>query len=190
MVSSERASAEQASFLYFAFGSNLDEARLHLHCPSARLLLPARLADHRLAFSIESKRSWHGGVADVLPVPGEELWGALWLIAGEHSRPLDEQEGLFRDPPAYMRYPVTVTTAAGDEVHCRSYRVVRPHPDGFAPSPAYRDTLLRGARAVGLPPPYIVRLEAIADKRLRGRRTALTRRPPPRSNQRALLNLV
>jgi len=54
-------------FLYFGYGSNLDEERLHIHCPSARLVGIARLADHRLAFSIESKNTWHGGVADVRP---------------------------------------------------------------------------------------------------------------------------
>ncbi len=155
-------------FLYFAFGSNLDAQRLQIHCPSARFVLPARLADHRLAFSIESKNTWYGGVADLLPSAGDEVWGALWAIAGEHSRALDEQEGVFREPPAYGRYPVTVTTAAGDGVSCRCYRVVEPDPDGFAPSPAYRETILRGARAVGLPADYIARLEAIEDNGYRG----------------------
>ena len=42
-----------APFLYFGYGSNLDEARLHLHCPSARLVTTARLGGYRLAFSIE-----------------------------------------------------------------------------------------------------------------------------------------
>ena len=155
--------AGEPDFLYFAFGSNLDAERLHEHCPSARFVLAARLADHRLAFTIRSERTWHGGVADVLPSPGDEVWGALWAIAGEHSRPLDEQEGVFRDPPAYRRTEVNVTTAAGDRVSCRSYRVAAPDPDGFKPSPAYRETVLRGARAVGLPPEYVARLEAIED---------------------------
>ncbi len=166
-MASEPASAEP-DFLYFSFGSNLDVERLHIHCPSARFVLPARLAGHRLAFSIESRNTWHGGVADVLPSPDDEVWGALWAIAGEHSRALDEQEGVFREPPAYRRYPVTVTTAAGDSVSCRCYRVVAPDPDGFAPSPAFIDTLLRGARAVGLPADYVARLEAIEDNGYRG----------------------
>lgn len=153
--------ASAPDFLYFGFGSNLDVERLHVHCPSARLVLPARLAGHRLAFTLKSRRNWHGGVADILPDPGGEVWGALWAIDGEHSLALDEQEGLFRDPPAYERYPVAVTTAAGDEVTCRSYRVASPDPKGFAPSPAYKETLLRGARALALPDHYIAALEAI-----------------------------
>jgi gamma-glutamylcyclotransferase (GGCT)/AIG2-like uncharacterized protein YtfP len=156
-------STPEPDFLYFAFGSNLDAERLRIHCPSARFVLSARLADHRLAFSIESRNTWHGGVADVLPSAGDEVWGALWAISGEHSRSLDEQEGVFREPAAYRRYRVAVATAAGDSVSCRCYRVVDPDPDGFAPSPAYRETILRGARAVALPTDYIARLEAIQD---------------------------
>ncbi len=158
----------EPDFLYFGFGSNLDVERLHLHCPSARLVLPARLADHRLAFTRKSELKWHGGVADILPAANSEVWGALWAIGGEHSRALDEQEGLFRDPPAYRRYTVTVAAAAGDEITCRSYRVASPDPDGFAPSPAYKETLLRGARALALPEHYIATLEAIADNGYEG----------------------
>ncbi len=155
--------AAEADFLYFAFGSNLDRERLYIHCPSAHLVVAARLPGHRLGFSIESRATWHGGVADVLPAPADEVWGALWVIAGEESHPLDEQEGVFRDPPAYERYPVTVETAAGDSVRCRSYHVVAPASRDILPSPAYRDTILRGARDVGLPEAYVARLEALED---------------------------
>jgi len=160
--------ADEAPFLYFAFGSNLDADRLHIHCPSARLIATARLAGHRLAFSLESKRNWHGGVADVRPSPGDEVWGALWVIAGGEGGALDEQEGVFRDPPAYRRITVDVETPAGDAVRCRSYQVVTPDPTGFAPSPAYRQTILRGARAIGLPASYVTALEALADNGYEG----------------------
>ncbi len=158
----------EADFLYFAFGSNLDEARLHVHCPSARLVSVARLADHRLAFTIESRNTWHGGVGDVLVSPGAEVWGALWIIGGEHSRALDEQEGVFRDPPAYRRYRVSVETPAGDAVSCRAYQVVAPNLEGYVPSSAYKATILRGARAVELPLAYIAALEAIEDNGYEG----------------------
>ncbi|MEZ4501813.1 MAG: gamma-glutamylcyclotransferase family protein [Dehalococcoidia bacterium] len=151
------------AFLYFAFGSNLDADRMHIHCPSARLVTIARLADHRLAFTIESKNTWRGGVADILASPGDEVWGALWIIEGAESRALDEQEGVFRDPPAYRRYQVTVETPAGDRVTCRAYRVAKPNIEGYAPSPAYKATILRGARALPLPAPYLEALDRIED---------------------------
>ncbi|MFA7249425.1 MAG: gamma-glutamylcyclotransferase [Dehalococcoidia bacterium] len=150
-------------FLYFGYGSNLDADRMRSHCPSARLVSIARLADHRLAFSIESKNTWLGGVGDMQPAPGDEIWGALWVIAAGDSRSLDEAEGLTRVPPAYRRVTVEVTTPAGDVVRCRSYAVADPHPEGYLPSPAYRDTLVRGAQGIGLPEAYIARLAAIPD---------------------------
>ncbi len=152
-----------ALFLYFAFGSNLDPDRMRSHCPSARLLLPARLPGYRLGFTIESKRTWLGGVGDLVPAPGDEVWGAVWVIDAAESHALDEQEGVFRDPPAYRRVRVEVETAAGDVIRCRSYQVADPSPSEFLPSPAFRDTLVRGARASGLPDAYVARLEAIED---------------------------
>ena len=150
-------------FLYFGFGSNLDVDRMHGHCPGARFVSIARLADYRFAFSIESKNTWLGGVGDMQPAPGDEIWGALWLIPAEESHALDEAEGLFRDPPAYRRVTIEVTTPAGDVVRCRSYAVAAPDPDGFLPSPGYRDTIVGGARAIGLPEAYVARLAAIPD---------------------------
>ena len=148
-------------FLYFAYGSNLDEERLHIHCPSAGFVGIAQLANYQLAFSIESTNTWHGGVADIRPMPQEVVWGALWIIDEEHSDPLDRQEGIFRNPPAYERLLVDVKTPADDRVRCRSYQVVNPDSHTHLPSPAYLETILRGARAIGLPANYIRELEAI-----------------------------
>lgn len=162
--------APATPFLYFGYGSNLDEAGMRSHCPSARLIGIARLAGHRLAFTIESRNTWFGGVGDMQPAPGDEIWGALWLIDAEDSRALDEHMGLFRDPPAYARTIVEVTTPAGDVVRCRSYAVAAPNRDEYLPSPAYRDAVVRGARSVGLPTAYIARLEAIEDNGRAGAR--------------------
>jgi hypothetical protein len=153
--------AGEGRFHYFGFGSNLDAGRLRIHCPSAELVSIARLDGYRLAFTLESKRNWLGGVADILETPNAEVWGALWSIVEAESEELDRQEGLFRDPPAYRRLNVEVATPAGDLVACRSYQVAAPDLAGHAPSPAYKETLLRGARTLGLPADYIASLEAL-----------------------------
>ncbi len=70
---------------------------------------------------------------------------------------------MFRDPPAYRRVTVEVTTPAGDRVRCRSYQVVTPDPRTPPPSKAFKDTLVRGARTVGLPASYVARLAALPD---------------------------
>ncbi|TAK78696.1 MAG: hypothetical protein EPO16_03275, partial [Dehalococcoidia bacterium] len=46
---------------------------------------------------------------------------------------------------------------------CRSYQVVAPDPRTPPPSKAFRDTLVRGARTVGLPASYVARLAALPD---------------------------
>ncbi len=153
----------ERAFLYFGYGSSMDADRMRQTAPHARLIGPARLPDHALAFSIESKNTWHGGVADIVPAPGDEVWGALWLVSAEESHALDEHEGLFREPPAYRRMTVEVTMPSGDRVRCRSYQVAAPDPRTPPPSKAFKDTLLRGARTVGLPPHYVARLAAIED---------------------------
>lgn len=157
------ARAPDGPFFYFGYGSNLDAEQLRRHCPSAQFVSVARLTGYRFALTIESKRTWGGGVGDLQPAPDDEVWGALWVIAPADSHALDDHMGLFRDPPAYRRATVPVSTPAGDEVRCRTYTVAAPDPDGFLPSPAYRDAVVRGARAVGLPAAYVARLEAMPD---------------------------
>lgn len=143
-----------AGFLYFGYGSNLSRHRLQRSCPSARLVSIARLPDHRLAFTRRSER-WGGGVADVLPAPGAEVWGVVWRIATEESDALDRQEGLHLDPPAYRRSELLVQPPTGEPLACRSYVVVAPSAEHIPPAAAYLETMLAGARDCGLPGPYI-----------------------------------
>ena len=68
----------KSPFFYFGFGSNLNESRLHIHCPSAQFLTTAELPHFRLAFTIRSENTWQGGVGDILPSSDESVWGAIW----------------------------------------------------------------------------------------------------------------
>ena len=60
--------------LLFAYGSNLAAEEV---APGARFLGPAVLPDYRLALTRRSIR-WGGGVVDVVPAPGERVWGAAY----------------------------------------------------------------------------------------------------------------
>lgn len=148
-------------FRYFAYGSNLSEARLHENCPSARLEAIARLPGYRLAFTRRSER-WGGGVADIRPDSAGEVWGVAWRIDAADGDALDRQEGAHASPPRYRRTEVTVTTPGGEVLDCLAYQVVEPQAEHIAPSAAYLETMLRGARAAGLPEAYVARIEAIA----------------------------
>ena len=148
-------------FRYFAYGSNLSEARLHESCPSARLEATARLPGYRLAFTRRSER-WDGGVADIRPDPGGEVQGVVWRIDSADGDALDRQEGVAASPPRYRRIEVAVTTAEGGVVDCLAYQVAEPQAAHIAPSAAYLETMLRGARSAGLPTGYLARIEAAA----------------------------
>ena len=69
----------------------------------------------------------------------------------------------YSPPPAYRRVTVEVTTPSGDRVRCRSYQVVMPDPRTPPPSKSFKETLVRGARTVGLPASYVARLAALPD---------------------------
>lgn len=151
----------KSPFFYFGFGSNLNKSRLHIHCPSAQFLTIAELPHFRLSFTIRSENTWQGGVGDIQPSSDESVWGALWLIDGEDSEELDKQEGVFRTPPAYQRKNVQVRTPADDLITCRTYQVVSPNLAGYSPSLTYKETMLKGAKEIGLPDYYIDFLENI-----------------------------
>ena len=148
-------------FRYFAYGSNLSQARLHENCPSARLEAIARLPGYRLAFTRRSER-WGGGVADIRLDPAAEARGIVWRIDAAEGDALDRQEGVHATPPRYRRIEVAVTTEAGEVLDCLAYQVAEPQAGHIAPSAAYLETMLLGARAAGLPEAYIARIEAIA----------------------------
>src|SRR3990172_11142414 len=83
--------------LYFAYGSNLDLRRFRRRCPAAAVVGRARLPDHQLSFTRYSRTS-KGGVADIVPEPGAEVWGALYEVDEPCLAALDEYEGVPRGP--------------------------------------------------------------------------------------------
>lgn len=150
--------------LYFAYGSNLRSAQMNRLCPGHQFLGPARLAAHRLAFT-RPDEEWQGGVADLLPAGGQEVWGALYRLTPADLAGLDAYEGF--DPShraaenAYLRRTIEVTGTDG-AMHSKvwSYFVQQPlghHP----PSALYGHALLAGARERQLPPSYIKTLSAL-----------------------------
>ena len=102
------------------------------------------------------------GVADIRPDPAAEVQGIVWCIAAAEGDALDRQEGVHATPPRYRHIEVTVTTPGGEALDCLAYQVAEPQAEHIAPSAAYLETMLRGARAAGLPEAYVARIEAIA----------------------------
>jgi gamma-glutamylcyclotransferase len=143
------------SRLLFAYGSNLAASEIDAWCPEARFAGVARLPDHRLALNRRSIR-WGGGAADIVPAPGEEVWGALYEMPDGALEGLDAKEG---HGWAYRRVGVEVERD-GRRIPAAAYEVVDKAPEEVSATPEYAALLVGAARERGLPEDYVRRLLA------------------------------
>jgi gamma-glutamylcyclotransferase len=132
--------------LLFAYGSNMARSEMEAWCPEHRYLGRARLDGFRIEFRRRSIR-WGGGAADIVPAPGESVWGVLYEVPNGELDRLDEKEG---EGFAYRRRPVEVEHA-GEVRPAVAYEVIDKEPEPVAPTPEYLDLLREAARERGLP---------------------------------------
>jgi gamma-glutamylcyclotransferase len=85
--------------LYFAYGSNLDEAQMRARCPGAQCVGTAVLPDHALVFDGHS-RLWGGAVANVVPAASARVHGLVYRLEHADLVALDRYEG---HPHSYTR---------------------------------------------------------------------------------------
>ncbi|KAG5884656.1 hypothetical protein JTB14_005400 [Gonioctena quinquepunctata] len=152
--------------MYFAFGSNLSTARMHVFNPNAVRVGIGKLDDYQVDFVAYSK-IWKGYAATIVPKKDAHVWGAIWEIKDEDLESLDKQEGVH----ANIYYPINVDvrTSDGEVVKCRCYRQVgsaeevklEDLPAERKPTPAYVDTMVKGAEESGIPVEYINLLKKI-----------------------------
>ena len=137
---------------YFAYGSNLCPYQMQQRCPGARPAGVVRLEKHRLTFPLHSHK-WGAGVAGIEPHDTEYVEGVLYELTDEHFELLDRHEG------NYTRGVITVRCIERGDLEVMVYR---PDTNGgpFAPSDAYRNTMLRGAKAHGLSETWIKLLKS------------------------------
>ena len=141
--------------LYFAYGSNLDLRQMRRRCPGSEVVGRARLPDYRLGFTrYATKRK--GGVADIVPEPGAEVWGALYSVDDAGMASLDEFEGV---PRAYRRIDVVVLDDEDIEREAIAYFANKTGE--FAPGRAYLGLIITGCRDHKLPEEYVRALESI-----------------------------
>ncbi len=143
--------------LYFAYGSNLNWEQIRRRCPSAGFVDLALLPDHRLAFN-RYCGSYRGGVADVVPESGAQVWGVIYALAAEDLLALDNYEGYRpgRKRNAYVRQEAIVWRQ-GDPTRPEKvflYRAV-PQQEFIAPSRRYKKIIQQGAVYWGLPRSYL-----------------------------------
>jgi len=162
------AARADGSFLYFAYASDLLESRLKAGGgKSAVKVGVGRVKKRKFAFSQES-RVWRGGVADVVPSASskDEVWGVVYRLAKDDLPSLDKQKGVDKADPLYERIAVVVEMEDGGQaMEAITYSIVESKrlPFGAAPSPQYKDCLVRGAIEVGLPERYVESIQRVKD---------------------------
>lgn len=145
---------------YFAYGSNLAARIMERWCPGADYLGPARLDGFRLAFLRDSPR-WEAGAADVVPSPGDVVWGALYAVGAAEIEALDAKE--FVAVSGYRRLEVVVHHA-GSMVDAATYEVVDKADEELTPTAEYLALMLQGATERALPAEWLRHLEGLAGR--------------------------
>lgn len=136
---------------YFAYGSNMSSHEMRGVDNDSKFLAIARLQNHRLDFNLYSENRG-GGVADIVPSEGAEVWGVVYTITQHGLTELDKKEGVRKG--RYRSVDVEVETDEGELIRCTSYSVIRKG-QSIRPSDSYRDLIIYGAKERGLPEDYV-----------------------------------
>jgi gamma-glutamylcyclotransferase len=140
--------------LYFAYGSNMNEAQLKKRCPASQFLCRAVLADHR--FVITSR-----GYASVVQRAGGKVHGVLIALTEPDERTLDEYEHVAEG--MYRRATLEVSTEFGYAIPALIY--IDDIGGEGPPEAGYLERILGGARRHALPADAIAEIEEWANAR-------------------------
>lgn len=124
--------------MYFAYGSCMSERDFRRTVPHFEVMGRAVLDDHRLAFTRYS-RGRQGGVADIVPSPGDRVEGVLYKIPARYVTELDWREGV---PAGVYRREYVDVQCNGQLVSALTYVVVEKQLDEIAPSESYASIIL------------------------------------------------
>lgn len=121
------AAEAEFSAVYFGYGSNLSPGTLKQRCPDSLFIGLARLDDYR--WQINST-----GYANIVPSPGDVVYGSLCFLSNRDETALDESEGV---PWLYEKQSLMVTRCVvgvpegqGDTLEAMTYVDVQRVEDG------------------------------------------------------------
>jgi cation transport regulator ChaC len=147
------------SVWYFAYGSNMHHSAFR----ERRRMRPsewrvARVEGYRLRFNLEGRPKGKAAPANICPDPDGELWGVLYRITRRELLRLDATEGV---PGRNYRHEiVSAEDLDGNIVTAVTYMARGLATDG-TPSLRYISLLRDGARAHGLPEPWLRILDGV-----------------------------
>jgi cation transport regulator ChaC len=145
---------------YFAYGSNMNRAHMRRHCPGAKAIGTATVADFRFLITTN-------GYASIVPQSGGIVHGVLWRLTPRDVAALNAYESLDSGLYATVTLPVR---REGRRVAAMAY-VARSRSAG-RPKAGYLDVILAAAREWKLPEAYVRSLARWSPTRWRGIRAA------------------
>ncbi len=147
------------SVWYFAYGSNMHDSAFR----ERRRMRPlewrvGRLGGHRLRFNLVGMPKGRSAPANICVDNGEEVWGVLYRITRRQMVWLNLSEGI----PGGMYQPTWVRAEDldGNAIDAMTY-VASGHAVDGRPSVRYIRLLREGARAHGLPAPWLKLLDSV-----------------------------
>ncbi|MBW2458145.1 MAG: gamma-glutamylcyclotransferase [Deltaproteobacteria bacterium] len=126
---------------YFAYGSNMSQARMLARVPEADDLGRGYLEDW--AFACNKSGMDGSAKANLMPHPGERVWGVVYRLPASRLPELDAIEG------GYRRLTVTVCIGERD-LSCHVYASDRLTDDPI-PFDWYQVVMVTGAEEHSLP---------------------------------------
>ncbi len=145
--------------LYFAYGSNMNTARMQSRIPTAVPTGAAFVQDRKLVCNKLGRDG--SGKANLARQPGHMVHGVLYELPPEDIKVLDAIEG------GYRRISIWVNAGEKKPARAETYEAeVLTHDP--VPFDWYQEHILTGAREHGLPEEYVRQLEQIqAQPRMR-----------------------
>lgn len=148
-------------YLYFAYGSNMNEDELKVLKIRILKRRKALLQNHKLALTRHSKNR-QGGVVDVIPSEGDVVEGVLYELPDDAKSKIEEKEGVTSN--AYREKQVNVETSGRIIRNVITYEVYKKENPPPA-SEEYKKSVLKGAKQHDLSQQYIRDLERVLEKR-------------------------
>ena len=144
---------------YFAFGANMHDSAFR----ERRGMRPiewraGRVRGHRLRFNLDGRPLGKAAPANLFPDPDAEAWGVLYLITRAGLVRLDSTEGV--PGRRYRQLWMDAEDTDGNRLRAVTYIAEGNESDGN-PSLRYITLLRDGARAHGLPEPYLRFLDSV-----------------------------
>jgi gamma-glutamylcyclotransferase (GGCT)/AIG2-like uncharacterized protein YtfP len=126
---------------YFAYGTNLSQARIKSRCPSAIKYATGILKNHKLIFNSR-------GVASIIASDESEVHGLIYDIPDSQITSLDNYEGV---PKHYTKQRFLIETD-NEEVDCLIYVATDYEPG--KPRDEHFDIIMQAMDELGFPNHY------------------------------------